>query len=520
MKNARPEVWAYGLRNPWKMSFHPKSGDLWVGDVGWDMWEMLFRVERGSNFGWSIMEGPQPTKINQSPGPSPITPPTVMHPHTEMASITAGYVSEADRLPALKNVLFYGDYETGQLWGLHFDEEGKKIAEKEFLADTRLRIVSFGQMAGGDVIFADYSGKANLYRLVPNQEKDESGKFPRKLSETGIFSDVPNQTPEPGVYEFSINGSMWQDGATAKRWVAIPENGTIKAVDRNFFATIPDGTVLAKTLSQSGKKIETQILHYENKVWQPYSYRWNDKQSDAELVDTAGMSETISGKPWTFQSRAICARCHNVGSDYRLAFHPGLLNRDDQLKRFQEIGLVNELFVEKAVKQPSADVHDEMAAINLRARTWLATNCAHCHRYRGGSSVSFNLHLDPEVDKLELINAQPLRGNFGVPNGKLIVPGEPFHSILYYRSCTIGPGHMPLIGSKTVDPLGEKLLHDWITSISEHQPQEPGSISEALQQKHDMLAGKISGKQRDKIISDAKKSDNLLIQEMFRELEE
>jgi glucose/arabinose dehydrogenase len=56
-KNARPEIWAFGFRNPFKMSFDSALGDLWVGDVGWELWELIFRIEKGGNYGWSIMEG-------------------------------------------------------------------------------------------------------------------------------------------------------------------------------------------------------------------------------------------------------------------------------------------------------------------------------------------------------------------------------------------------------------------------------------------------------------------------------
>ena len=59
VKDVRPEIWAYGFRNPWKMSFDPRTGDLWVGDVGWELWEMIYRVERGGNYGWSVTEGRQ-----------------------------------------------------------------------------------------------------------------------------------------------------------------------------------------------------------------------------------------------------------------------------------------------------------------------------------------------------------------------------------------------------------------------------------------------------------------------------
>ena len=90
-EGVRPEIWAFGFRNPWKMCFDPVYGDIWTGDVGWELWEMVYRVEKGGNYGWSIMEGPTPIKPDQPLGPASISPPTLYYPHTQGASITGGF---------------------------------------------------------------------------------------------------------------------------------------------------------------------------------------------------------------------------------------------------------------------------------------------------------------------------------------------------------------------------------------------------------------------------------------------
>ena len=87
---ARHEVWAYGVRNPWKMSFDRATGRLWCGDVGWELWESIHRVERGGNYGWSAMEASQPVRADTPKAPTPIRPPVVAHSHDEAASITGG----------------------------------------------------------------------------------------------------------------------------------------------------------------------------------------------------------------------------------------------------------------------------------------------------------------------------------------------------------------------------------------------------------------------------------------------
>src|SRR5439155_10668253 len=98
---------------------------LWVGDVGWDTWEMIYRVERGGNYGWSIMEGRRPARRDVKPGPTPILPPTFDHDHSEARCIIGGRVYHGSRLKELQGAYIYGDYVTGKIWALRFD--GKKV---------------------------------------------------------------------------------------------------------------------------------------------------------------------------------------------------------------------------------------------------------------------------------------------------------------------------------------------------------------------------------------------------------
>ncbi|MCE9534164.1 MAG: PQQ-dependent sugar dehydrogenase, partial [Planctomycetes bacterium] len=98
LKGARPEVWAYGFRNPWRMSFDRPTGDLYVGDVGWDIWEMIQRVEKGGNYGWSATEGPTVIKPDQV-GPTPIRRALIDLPHSIACSITGGYVYHGKKFP-------------------------------------------------------------------------------------------------------------------------------------------------------------------------------------------------------------------------------------------------------------------------------------------------------------------------------------------------------------------------------------------------------------------------------------
>ena len=88
MTNARPENWAYGLRNPWRLAIDQKTGQIWAGNNGQDLWETAHLIRRGENYGWSVYEGSHPFYLNRRLGPSPLVPPTIEHSHAEFRSLT------------------------------------------------------------------------------------------------------------------------------------------------------------------------------------------------------------------------------------------------------------------------------------------------------------------------------------------------------------------------------------------------------------------------------------------------
>ena len=114
---ARGEIWSFGHRQVWKFSFDRRKR-LWAGEVGQDLWEMVYLVERGGNHGWSVNEGSHPFRPERKKGPGTFATPLVEHPHSDFRSLTGGYVYESDRLPKLKGAYIYGDYDAGKVWSL------------------------------------------------------------------------------------------------------------------------------------------------------------------------------------------------------------------------------------------------------------------------------------------------------------------------------------------------------------------------------------------------------------------
>ena len=510
---ARPEVWAYGFRNPWRMGFDRATGDLWVGDVGWELWEMIYRVQKGGNYGWSIMEGPQPVHPEGRRGPTPILPPALAFPHTEAASITGGYVYHGKRLPELEGVYVCGDWVTRKLWGTRFD--GDKVVWHKEIAQGAVRVVAFGEDRDRELYFLAYDDVGTVHRLVPNEAaKEYHADFPKKLSETGLFASVRGETPAPGVVPFSVNTAQWADYATAERWVALPDRSTVKMYDNpvpseGFYSGtvfFPKDGVLAKTFSleteagnpHSRRRLETQVLHFDGTIWHGYSYRWNNEQTDAELVGAAGEDRPVTvvdakapggrrKQTWHYPSRAECLQCHNPWAGYALAFTPAQLNRahdyggivDNQLRALEHAGLIALLQSPEEredglpPKPPGklTDPYDPSADLNERARSYLHVNCSHCHQFGAGGTADIELRYEIPLDQMKMLEVRPVQGTFDLPGAQILAPGDPYRSVLFYRLSKLGRGRMPHIGSEIVDERGVRLIHDWIRGLPVHRDE-------------------------------------------------
>lgn len=503
LEGARGEIYAYGLRNPWKMSIDRKTGDLWVGDVGWELWELVYHVKKGDNFGWSIVEGSQPVHTEGKMGPTPIVPATMEIPHTDGASITGGFVYRGKKYPELVGHYIFGDWETRRVWSAKITDDGK-LEPKKDLIDPVVRIVDFGESIDGELYLLDHDD-GSIYTLTPNDIPDNAPKFPTKLSESGLYRAVAKHQIADGVLPFSINAEQWSDGAAAERFIALPGDSTVRIrpkpriVPGSQFSRatdFPKDAVLLKTLSMAGQRIETQMLHFDGRDWQAYTYEWNDAQTDATLVDRAGKNRTLkipdghggeTTHTWRYSARAECIRCHNPWSEYALAFNLAQLNRDhnfgkiidNQIRTFRRAGILHDITDETDPNDPpgyteqirSPEIMPKLAQpyggddINLRARAYLHANCGHCHRFNGGGSSYLYLLHDLPLQDMRAVNVRPTQGTFGMHEPKVITPGDPYHSILYFRMSKIGPGHMPHLGAKVVDKKGLTLIHDWIRQL-------------------------------------------------------
>jgi len=372
-KNARPELWAYGLRNPWRMTIDRKTGQIWAGNNGQDLWETAHLVRRGENYGWSVYEGSHPFYLNRKLGPTPAVPPTIEHHHAEARSLTGGVVYYGETFPDLNGVYVYGDYSSGTIWGARHD--GSKVIWHRELARTELQIAAFAVDHQGRLLIADHSG--GIYQLMRPPPQGPTSEFPTRLSETGLFVATKAHQVHAGLIPYSVNAPGWADGAHVERFIALPGESRMDYAGSGG-TNAPNGAVLVQTLSlerEAGnpatrQRIETRILTRQQGQWVGYSYRWDETQSDATLVEASGGDKefafedhntpgAVRRQVWHYPSRAECMACHSRAANFVLGLTEPQLNkahdygavRDNQLRTLQHLGLFA-----KSQKKPPAEL--------------------------------------------------------------------------------------------------------------------------------------------------------------------
>jgi putative heme-binding domain-containing protein len=456
---------------------------------------LILRVERGGNYGWSLYEGPQKIRNDIPLGPTPIRKPLLAYPHTDGQSVTGGVVYRGQRFPELQGTYLYGDYVNGKLWGLRY--EGDQVVWHALLADTGLPIISFHEDGEGEVIVVGFDG--SLHRLMDNPELDSSREFPRVLSKTGIFRDLRKLEGEAGVAPYRLLATAYEGGATSTYHVAIPGSSQVELRQAKKQWVYPSGTVFAKTLSwprldgELPLHLETQLLRYNGKTWDPFSYAWREDQSDADLVGPEGGSvewiAALVGKDrreYRIRSRAECRSCHHLqagaiaGWDFANLGQASSSVGRSQLEELRAAGLIRGEV--KAAWTPRAMVDPRDASANLtdRARSYLAIHCSQCHCRGGGGTVALELPYTHTLEQTNALQAIPTQGTFGLDDPQVIFPGDPYRSVLYYRLATCGSGHMPKLWDRDNDLEGIRLIHDWICSLADAGLSTPPAKRSAM----------------------------------------
>ncbi|MCH7988946.1 MAG: PQQ-dependent sugar dehydrogenase [Planctomycetes bacterium] len=168
---ALPEIYATGFRNVWRIAFDRKTGTLWAADVGQDLWEEIDIVKKGGNYGWSIREGTH--LFANKPGAENVNvvEPVWEYDHRIGKSITGGYVYRGSKLPELAGHYLYGDYVSGKLWALQYDEKSGKVVRNMAVPWNSLPVMSFGEDEAGELyVTTPAANGKGIYRIVRTSE--------------------------------------------------------------------------------------------------------------------------------------------------------------------------------------------------------------------------------------------------------------------------------------------------------------------------------------------------------------
>lgn len=271
LNNVRSEIWAFGLRNPWRFSFDRSTGDLYIGDVGQsEREEVDFQPASshgGENYGWRILEGS--LCFNPPSGclpPDHYVPPVTEYDHTQGCAVTGGFVYRGSDFPLMQGIYFYGDFCSGNLWGL---KRSQANWETSLLTATSFAISTFGQGEDGSLYLADYE-TGNIYRLIQTaipDLPDLSGDWvkvsvthPRTLSQVRstltIFNKGIREAPRVKVNVYLSNDDQFDAADTFLREIQF---GTIKPGSsktktlRRTFNSDPSGKFLIAVIDPDNK---------------------------------------------------------------------------------------------------------------------------------------------------------------------------------------------------------------------------------------------------------------------------
>ncbi|MCS6286580.1 MAG: PQQ-dependent sugar dehydrogenase [Nitrospira sp.] len=478
-----PEIYALGLRNPWRWSFDRQTGTQWVADVGQGQWEEINIVTRGGNYGWNHREGAhcsEPENGCQTPG---LIDPVGEYDRSMGFAITGGYVYRGPQTTSLVGRYIFADFGSGMIASLTPSAGGTYTIAQHVQpgsaptgAPGQLMISAFGESNDGELYLLDYV-RGHIYRLVFTASGGVGSGYnvPQQLSATGcINTSSPGAPPLSSLIPYRLNAGFWSDGVGKDRWIGLP-NGQNISVQANGDWNFPNGTVLVKHFRDGNQLIETRLfMRHPDGVWAGYTYQWNQAQTEATRI-TGGGTASVGGQTWTFPSEGQCMQCHTQAAGFVLGLetaqqnghhlYPQTGRTANQLTTLNAVGVLSPPV---GANPPAyADPSDTGRSLTDRARSYLHANCANCHRPGGPTGVNLDLRHDTLLSQTGACDVLPSRGELGIANARIIAPGDYARSVLHARmNRRNDPAMMPPIASSVIDTAGEQLMRAWIDSLT------------------------------------------------------
>lgn len=470
------EIYAYGLRNPWKWSFDRQTGQLWVGDVGQNTREEIDVVTNGANLGWRLREASlcfSPASNCPSVGTNgdALVGPVAEYGRDAGVSVTGGFVYRGTRLASLAGQYLFADIGSGRAFAYQPGSAPRIFTAADAIA-TASQPSAFAEAADGELFVLGY-GNGFVYSLQPATTAVDT--IPASLVDTGCVDRAQPTRPASGLIPYAPNAPFWSDGAAKERWLALPAaapNTVSAGADGDW--SFPNGTVLMKNFRLNNQLVETRLfMRHPDGVWAGYTYEWNDAQTAATRV-SAGKAKTVGTQTWPIPSEAQCLQCHTAAAGSSLGLETAQLNgaltypqtgrTANQVTTLNTIGVLSPTVTGTLPAYP--DPYGATGTVAERARAYLHTNCSQCHRPGGGTPSNMDLRWSATLAQTNACNVAPSAGALGIANALLIAPGEPDRSVLLSRVNRRDANAMPPIASSVVDTAGVALLRQWIQGLS------------------------------------------------------
>jgi uncharacterized repeat protein (TIGR03806 family) len=318
--------------------------------------------------------------------------------------------------------------------------------------------------------------------------------FPKRLSDTGAFANTERLEPMSGIVPYEIQAPLWSDGAIKRRWVSVPDGTSIGYSETEHY-DIPPGTVFVKHFEIAlDERFPDERRRLETRFWVAVgedahygvTYKWNEEQTDAELLDAAstemlsivGPDGTTRTQPYSYPGPADCQRCHTQQAGFVLgAARTAQLNRRatyradrppvEQLAAWSSWGLLDTPLdvVDLGFAPRLSALSDESASLEERVRSYWDGNCAMCHAGADGAVPGWDARYETAFEDQGL-DATPRSP--AIPAPRLIAPGSPDESLIYLRGDTTDLGRsMPPLGRNRIDDAYIDVLGRWIASLGE-----------------------------------------------------
>ncbi len=459
-----PEIYAYGFRNPWRWSFDRVSGQLWLNDVGQGALEEVDLVVPRRQLRLALLRRHQHLQCDLRPQSASAIPPVAQYGRTQGFSTTGGFVYRGSAIPALHGRYVFGDFGGGNLWHIARDTTPTltHAGRGRCLPDCR-------SPRSARTPTARSTSSISAARCTASCRAPAAGRqIPSQLSQTGCVNSTTPTQPASGLIPYAPNAPFFSDGAVKARWLALPDGQRI-VIDANNDFDFPNGSVLVKNFSLGATLVETRLFmrHNDGSLgWLHLRVECGRHRGHARRrrQDRAGCRADLAIP----ERSAVPAMPFGRGRPHA-GLEIGQLNGDfgypDRAHRQSAHHAQRHRYADaRADAAAGATAGDsrsvrQRARSGSRARAYLHTNCANCHRPGGPAQSDIDFRYTTALAATNACDITPTLGNLGITDPRIIAPGSAARSVAVARVNRVGADAMPPL-ARHIDRYGGRAIAD------------------------------------------------------------